>query len=80
MEDELTKINGILDEYNIPIQHENKSFSISERVRLLIDKLNWCATDSINDALDRKYGYESDMNYIKEYDGNIKNKDLDWII
>lgn len=70
----------ILSRYNIPIKILNENLTLADRIKLLIEKFKWNNSTSINDALDRKYGYEYDSKYIEEFLENMENNDLDWAI
>lgn len=69
---QFVEINSILGKYHIPIHDEyGRLIEISQRVNILVDKCRECCQESIDDALDRKHGNNSDKSYIMEYDYNM---------
>lgn len=69
---QFVEINSILDRYHIPIHDEyGRLIEISQRVNILVDKCRECCQESIDDALDRKHGNNSDKSYIMDYDYNM---------
>lgn len=69
---QFVEINSILGKYHIPIHDEyGRLIEINQRVNILVDKCRECCQESIDDALDRKHGNNSDKSYIMDYDYNM---------